>query len=98
MLKFFYHIGYSHTKFLNAWSNELSHSIYLYKKAKLLQAFKTFVSWLYNSAIGVNNSLIQKLSMIISVLVKKLQHSNNLYKFRKITFCSEGCYRLLVNS
>ena len=75
MYKFFYHIGYYHTKFLNAWSNRFSHSIYLYKKAKLIQTFKTFVSWLFNSAIGVSNSFIQKLCMKKHDMVKKLQPS-----------------------
>ena len=44
------------------------------KRQNIIEAYKTFEFWLFNSAIGVNNRLIQKLCMIRPVLVKKLQH------------------------
>ena len=55
---------------MNAQMNRV-HSIYLYKKANLSGAFKSFVSWLFNSAIGVSIGFIQKHDMVEQKLNKK---------------------------
>lgn len=62
---------------MNAQMNRV-HSIYLYKKANLSGAFKSFVSWLFNSAIGVSIGFIQKLCMKKHDMVKKTSTFINL--------------------